>query len=130
MAQSKTTVWFSFPVFLLVMLVVISGVIPALQTGGFIVNFKEAGFSITSTAQLSVHSVAKSIGGTFTAIKELSDLRKDYEATNTMVLNDLLTEQIDTRRGCRYTINMTIRPTYLYMLSEQDLDNPAVEVGN
>ena len=80
MAQSKTTVWFSFPVFLLVMLVVISGVILALQTGGFIVNFKEAGFSIASTAQLSVHSVAKSVGGTFTAIKELADLRKDYEA--------------------------------------------------
>lgn len=80
MAQSKTNAWFSLPVFLMVLLVVISGVILALQTGGFIVNFKEAGFSIASTAQLSVHTVANSIGGTFTAIKELSDLRKDYEA--------------------------------------------------
>lgn len=46
--------------------------------------------------------------------------------TNTMVLNDLLTEQTTTKRGYRYTINMTIQPTYLYMLSEPDLDNPTV----
>ena len=29
-------------------------------------------------------------------------------------------------RGARYTINLTINPTYLYMLSEPDLDNPTV----
>ena len=55
-------------------------------------------------------------------------LRKDCKATNTMLLNDLLTGQLTTRRGCRYTVNMTIKPTYLYMLSEPDLDNPTVIV--
>lgn len=56
-------------------------------------------------------------------------LRKDCEVTNTMVLNKLLTEQTETRRGCRYTINMTIEPTYLYVMSEPDLDNPKVVVN-
>lgn len=53
-------------------------------------------------------------------------IRQDCKATNTMVLKDLLTEQTTTERGKRYTVNMTIHPTYLYMLSEPDLDNPTV----
>lgn len=79
MARSKSSL-FSLPVFLLLLLVVISGVILALYTGGFIVNFKEAGFSIVSTAQLSAHTVSSSVGGAFSAIKDLADLRKEYEA--------------------------------------------------
>lgn len=57
-------------------------------------------------------------------------IRQSCKATNTMVLKDLLTEQTVTERGKRYTINMTIQPTYLYMLSEPDLDNPTVVVNN
>lgn len=56
-------------------------------------------------------------------------IRQNCEATNTMVLKDLLTDQSETERGKRYTINMTIQPTYLYMLSEPDLDNPTVVVN-
>ena len=55
-------------------------------------------------------------------------IRKDCKATNTMVLSELLTDQAITLRGRRYTINMTIKPTYLYMLSEPDLDSPTVTV--
>ena len=51
-------------------------------------------------------------------------IREDCSATNTMVLKDLLTEQTETQRGKKYTVNMTILPTYLYVLSEPDLDNP------
>ena len=56
-------------------------------------------------------------------------IRQNCKATNTMVLKDLLTDQSETERGKRYTINMTIKPTYLYMLSEPDLDNPTVVVN-
>ena len=56
-------------------------------------------------------------------------IRQDCKATNTMVLKDLLTEQTITERGKRYTVNMTIHPTYLYMLSEPDLDNPTVTIN-
>lgn len=57
-------------------------------------------------------------------------IRQDCKATNTMVLQDLLTGQTVTERGKRYTIDMTIQPTYLYMLSEPDLDNPTVTINN
>jgi hypothetical protein len=57
-------------------------------------------------------------------------VRQNCKATNTMKLSDLFSEQETTRRGARYTVNMTIHPTYLYMLSEPDLDNPTVIIGN
>ena len=56
-------------------------------------------------------------------------IRLNCKATNTMVLKDMLTDQTVTERGKRYTINMTIQPTYLYMLSEPDLDNPTVIIN-
>ena len=56
-------------------------------------------------------------------------IRKDCKATNTMLLKDLLTEQEEAKRGWRYQVNMTINPTYLYVLSEPDLDNPTVVVN-
>lgn len=55
-------------------------------------------------------------------------IRQGCMATNTMELSELFTGQKTTRRGCRYTINMTIRPTYLYMLSEPDLNDPTVTI--
>ena len=55
-------------------------------------------------------------------------IRKGCKATNTIVLQNLLTGQIRTERGKRYTINLIVKPTYLYMLSEPDLDNPTVKV--
>ena len=55
-------------------------------------------------------------------------IRENCKATNTMVLQELPFERTTTERGYRYTVNMTIRPTYLYMLSEWDLDNPTVSV--
>jgi hypothetical protein len=56
-------------------------------------------------------------------------VRPDCKATNTMVLKDLLTEQTTTQRGKRYTVNMTIQPTYLHVLSEPDLDDPKVTIS-
>lgn len=55
-------------------------------------------------------------------------IRENCQATNTMVLEDLLTVQTYTQRGKRYTINMTILPTYLYVLSDPDLNNPTVKI--
>ena len=53
-------------------------------------------------------------------------IRQDCKATNTMVLSELILGQTETERGKRYTINMTIMPTYLYMLSEPDVENPVL----
>jgi len=54
-------------------------------------------------------------------------IRKDCKATNTIPLS-VIDRFSEASRGTRYTINMTIKPTYLYMLSDPDLNNPSVEI--
>jgi hypothetical protein len=38
-------------------------------------------------------------------------------------VSDLLSGVGEAERGKRLTINLTVQPTFLYMLSEQDLDS-------
>ena len=54
-------------------------------------------------------------------------VRAGCTATNTLNLN-MFSGQTQALRGCRYTVSLTINPTYLYMLSEPDLDSPMVTV--
>ena len=54
-------------------------------------------------------------------------IREDCIATNTITLSGLATPLIMTR-GKMLTINLTVNPTYLYMLSEPDLDNPTITI--
>ena len=56
-------------------------------------------------------------------------IRKGCTARNSVQLKDLFTGQTQTERGKRYTINMTIQPTYLFMLSDPDLNNPTVKIS-
>ena len=55
-------------------------------------------------------------------------IRQNCTATNTIDIANLFSGQTETLRGRRYTINLTINPTYLYMLSEPDLNDPTVVV--
>lgn len=55
-------------------------------------------------------------------------IRKDCTAENTLELYKLYDRQNVTKRGYKYTIRLTVMPTYLYMLSDPDLDNPTVVV--
>ncbi len=55
-------------------------------------------------------------------------IRKNAKATNTLVLGKLLTGQDTARRGSRYTFNITIKPTYLYQMSDPDLADPRMVV--
>ena len=54
-------------------------------------------------------------------------IRPDCEATNTIPLN-LIDRFTNAERGKIYTLNMDVKPTYLYMMSDPDLDNPTVTV--
>jgi hypothetical protein len=54
-------------------------------------------------------------------------VRQGCTATTTLNIN-MFSGQTQAKRGCRYTINLTINPTYLYVLSEPDLNNPTVIV--
>ena len=59
-------------------------------------------------------------------------IRKDCVADNKINLAQVFVQAQESylKRGTMYSINMTIRPTYLYMLSEPDLDNPTITIEN
>lgn len=56
-------------------------------------------------------------------------IRQDSKATNTIRLADIIPYFPGVQRGWKYGINMTVVPTYLYMLSEPDLENPRMVVN-
>jgi rod shape-determining protein MreC len=51
----------------------------ALSSGGFIVNFKTAGFSALSALQKGTRAVYSSITGVVSAVQEISVLREEYQ---------------------------------------------------
>ena len=55
-------------------------------------------------------------------------IREGCEAINTITLSKLSTAPT-LGRGKMLTINLTVNPTYLYMLSEPDLDNPTIKIN-
>ena len=55
-------------------------------------------------------------------------IRANCKATNTIDVSKIIYLLSSVRRGYKYTINLTVKPTYLYMLSEPDMDNPTMEV--
>lgn len=78
MEKEKSNSSFRLSLLSFIILVIISGTMLALSSGGFILNFKEVGFSVFTTAQKGVNAVFHGITGAFEAVKELSELRKDY----------------------------------------------------
>ena len=67
-----------FAEFLLIIYLLAGGLSLAFHTGGFIVNFKQIGFSVFSSLDKGVHFVADGIANTFNAVGELRKLKKDY----------------------------------------------------
>ena len=57
-----------------------------------------------------------------------------YDKQGNLVRQDCTTENklqsVALTRGEWRTVNLTVNPTYLYVLSEPDLDNPTVVIGN
>ena len=50
-------------------------------------------------------------------------IRQNCTATNKL-------PNLEAIRGQRVLLNMTVNPTYLYVLSDPDLDNPTITIGN
>lgn len=55
-------------------------------------------------------------------------VRQGCKATNTLLISKLFNEQDESKRGWKYTVRLVINPTYLYVMSDPDLDNPTVTV--
>ncbi|MCR4822249.1 MAG: rod shape-determining protein MreC [Treponema sp.] len=110
MATSKHSLKFSLAELLLIVFVIFSGVMLAFHSGGFVLNFQSLGFTVLSSLQRGVNTVASGVGDTFNAIHELARLReenrelterlKNYEIlqrSNSDIKkeNDRLKEQLD-----------------------------------
>ena len=78
MSEKKNSFKFRFPEFLLIGLLLVSNVILNFSGGGFILNLKKIGFSAISTVEKGIHFVTNGISDTFNAVKELKQLKKDY----------------------------------------------------
>ncbi|MBQ6779723.1 MAG: rod shape-determining protein MreC [Treponema sp.] len=110
MARKHALFRFQLPEFVLLLLIVLSGVMLAFSSGGFVISIEKVGFTIVSTLQKGVNTVASGVGNTINAVHELSRLReenaalteklKNYEylqRTNTEIRkeNERLKEQLD-----------------------------------
>ena len=57
-------------------------------------------------------------------------IRRGCQAVNKLNLLTIFGEYTQLQRGQCYSLTMKVQPTYLYMLSEPDLDNPTIRVEN
>ena len=67
------------PLFVFVILVVISGVLLAASTGGFVVNFKNVGFTALSSFQRGIHTVTTKFTDMVSAVKRMAELQEEYD---------------------------------------------------
>lgn len=67
-----------YPLIFLTIYLFVSGIILGFSSGGFLVNFKELGFTIVSSVQKGFYTVTTNISTFFTAVSDLSTLHKDY----------------------------------------------------
>lgn len=74
---SKHSFHFGLSEFVLAFLVLLSGVLLALNSSGFVVDFHRLGFTVLSSVQKGVTAVTSGVGKTFNAVQELSRLRDE-----------------------------------------------------
>ena len=56
-------------------------------------------------------------------------VRTDCTATNTLRMSEAIYGFTQFERCKKYTVNVTVNPTYLYVMSDPDLDNPEMKVN-
>ena len=56
-------------------------------------------------------------------------VRPNSKATNVLDINQLFSHEPALIRGRLYIVNLTVNPTYLYMMSDPDLDNPTITIN-
>jgi len=83
MAKRSPSPLFRRDAFVLAIYLLVSMILLAFSSGGSVVDFRNVGFSVMSGAQRGVYSVTSFAGGTVTAIRELSDLKRKYTELST-----------------------------------------------
>ncbi|MDY4832838.1 MAG: rod shape-determining protein MreC [Treponema sp.] len=77
-SKNKVPFRFKFSEFMLIIFVLLSSLLLAFNSGGFVVNLKKVGFSIISSVEKSVHFVVDGITNTVNSVGELRKLKKEY----------------------------------------------------
>ena len=78
MGKNQTSKKIRLPEFLLVFLVVLSGVMLAFSSGSFVINSRSIGFSVVSTVSKGINRVGGGVKDFVGSVSALSKLRKDY----------------------------------------------------
>ena len=77
-SKNKVPFRFKFSEFMLIIFVLLSSLLLAFNSGGFVVNLKKVGCSIISSVEKGVHFVVDGITNTVNSVGELRKLKKEY----------------------------------------------------
>lgn len=86
-AKKNLSVRISFPEFVFAALLIFSGVMLAFSSGGFVISFRQVGFTFLSSLQKGVHAVTRTVGNTINAVHELSRLQEENKQLSEMLRN-------------------------------------------
>lgn len=89
------------------------------------------GTALDKTTPLSVNAYfAPGLSSNLTLVStyDVYDRKGNLIRQNSTATNKL--PDLSAVRGQRVLLNMTVNPTYLYVLSEPDLDSPTITIGN
>ncbi len=104
----------------------------ALGSSDAVVIFNsDEGIALDKTTPLSVNAYfAPGLSDNLTLVStyDVYDRKGNLIRQNSTATNKL--PDLSAVRGQRVLLNMTVNPTYLYVLSEPDLDNPTITIGN
>ncbi|MCR4900624.1 MAG: rod shape-determining protein MreC [Treponema sp.] len=78
MSEKWNNFRFKFPEFILLLLILLSGITLNFSGGGFVLSLKKIGFTALGTVEKGFHFVVNGISDSVSSVKELKRLKKDY----------------------------------------------------
>ena len=91
----------------------------------------DEGIALDKTTPLSINACfAPTLSENLTLVStyDVYDSKGNLIRQNCTTTNKL--PNLEASRGQRVQVNMLVNPTYLYILSDPDLDNPTITIGN
>ena len=91
----------------------------------------DAGEALKTTESLDINACfAPTLSSNLTLVStyDVYDRKGNLIRQNCKATNKL--PNLDATRGQKVQVNMTVNPTYLYVLSDPDLDNPTITIDN
>ena len=111
----------------------ISGVVfaPSGSSEDFLVFNSDAGTALDKDTPVDINTCfAPTLSNNLTMVTtyDVYDRNGKLIRQNCTATNKL--PNLDATRGQKVQVNMTVNPTYLYVLSDPDLDNPTITIDN